>query len=36
MLSIRGYYRVYMDDWQVEFDLEIEELNSHDRYALAI
>ena len=36
---VRGYH-VYKDDWSPsvgdEFELEIEELNRHDRYAVAI
>ena len=38
MLSVRGYHCVYMDDWGIEFKLEINELNIHDKYdnAMAI
>ena len=36
MLSVRGYHCVYMDYWGVEFEVEIEELNSHDKYTKAI
>ena len=36
---VRGYH-AYMDDWSPsvgdEFQLEIDELNKHDRYAVAI
>ena len=36
MLSVRGYYRVYVDNLGVEFKQEIEELNNDDRYAVEI
>ena len=39
MLSVRGYHHVYMDDWGVKFEAEIEGLtccNNHDRYTVVI